>query len=614
MSLIRPGARGACRWRKCRYGDTLSVFVTFRIGQGQDFPGMRRLARVARGAFVFALSIGLWQPVAALHPGNAVRANTNVNVRSTPAGVIAGTRAAGDTGTVVGGPVTAALPGGGPLVWWRVDWSSGADGWSFEGGLDQRTLTEGIDISNYQGDIDWPRVVGEGGRAFAIAKATEGTGFVDAKFTRNMSQGRSAGVIMGAYHFARPSASPTVTADALAEARHFVKTLHPWLDDGGLWPVLDLEDGSALGKAALSSWSRTFLGEVKRLTTSAAILYTGRSYAQNYVEADLAAYPLWIAVPNTTPGANTFDLGPWTRWTFQQYSWTGQVPGITGDVDLNVFSGDDVQLQAYALPPLTHVLSDLQAAPGVAARGSTLELSATVISSRARSLLLGATLFPAGASTGGISDPPRDRGVSLPMGTGTATRSFVLPPGMAPGDYDLVMALYVDLDDSGTINSGDLPVGGSRRKANALRVVAVPGYSTWAASAGLEGAAAAPSADPDEDGLENVMEYAFGTSPTSPQANSPLEIGVVNAPGDDGTRVLRLRFPRWPDRTDLTYAVQQAEHPAPDTWTTLAVATGGAGFTGPEFSESGSGPVLVTVELPISPGASSYLRVQVIPR
>ena len=553
-------------------------------------------------------------PASALHVGKAVRANTNVNVRATPAGAVAGTRAAGDLGTVVAGPVTAALPGGRLLVWWQVDWATGADGWSFEGGLDQRTLTEGIDVSNWQGDIDWARVAGEGGRVFAIAKATEGTGFVDATFTRNMSQGRAAGMMMGAYHFARPGAAPTLEADALAEARHFIKTLHPWLDDGGLWPVLDLEDGSALGKTALSSWTRTFLGEVRRLTTSDSILYTSRTYAQNFLESDLAAFPLWIAVPNTAPGANTFDLGPWPRWALQQYSWTGQVPGIGGAVDLNVFSGDASQLQALVLPPLTHALSDLLARPAVAARGSTLQLSAAVTSSRARNLMLGATIFPAGLSTGGASDPPGDRLVSLPQGPATAGRTFVLPSGLAPGDYDLVMALYVDLDGSGTINSGDLAVGGSRRKASAVRVEASPSFATWAAGAGLTGTAADPGADPDRDGLDNLVEYAFNTPPDAPQTESPLSVALEPAPEIAGARALRLRFPRWPDRSDITYAVQRSAHPGEGGWTTLAEAAGDTGFTAPGFAETGSSPVVVTLTLPLAAGPPEFLRVQVTRR
>ena len=85
--------------------------------------------------------------------------------------------------------------------------------------------------------------------------------------------------------------------------------------------------------------------------------------------------------------------------------------------------------------------------------------------SRARTLMLGATLFPAGLSNGGTSDPTNDRTVNLPQGAASVGRAFALPAGLAPGDYDLVMALYVDLDGSGTINSGDLAVGGSRRQA-----------------------------------------------------------------------------------------------------------------------------------------------------
>jgi GH25 family lysozyme M1 (1,4-beta-N-acetylmuramidase) len=563
-------------------------------------------------AVLFVLSGGVPSlQAAALNLDNDVRANTNVNVRTTAAGTLAGSRLTGDLGRVVGGPVTAALPGGSPLVWWRVDWASGVDGWSFEGGLDQRTLSAGIDVSNWQGDVDWARVAGEGGRVFAIVKATEGTSFVDAKFTRNMGLGRGSGLLMGAYHFARPAAVPSLAADALAEARHFAKTLHPWLDDGGLWPVLDLEDGSTLGKSALSSWCRVFLGEVKRLTTSDSIIYTGRSYAQNYLEDDLAVYPLWIAVPDTNPGANTFDLGPWSCWTIQQYSWTGHVPGITGDVDLNVFSGDPGQLQKYVLPPLTHPLASPRATPSVAVRGTSIELSVDVLSSRARSLMLGATIYPAGLATGGTSDPPRDLAISVPEGSSTVRRSFVLPAGLAPGDYDLEMALWIDLDASGTINAGDLPVGGSRRTASALRVEAAPGFATWMAAAGLAGPAAAPEADPDADGWSNLVEYAFGTEPSAAQAPSPMSLDLESPAGNPSTRMLRLRFPRWADRTDLVYAVQQTTHPSPENWTTLATAAGGQPFAHPRISESGTNPVRVTVEGPVDPSTPSFLRVQI---
>lgn len=547
---------------------------------------------------------------ASLHVGDVVEANTAVNVRTAPAGALAGTRVISDRGRVVGGPVTASLPGGSSLIWWQIDWATGVDGWSFEGGLDQRTLTQGIDVSHWQGDIDWSRVAGEGGRAFAIAKASEGDGIVDAKFTRNMSQGRAAGVLMGAYHFARPSATPSLTADALAEARLYVRTLHPWLDDGGLRPVLDLEDGSTLGKSALSSWTRTFLNEVRRLTTADALVYTSRSFAQNFIETDLSRYPLWIAAPNTTPGTNTFDLGPWSRWALQQYSWTGQVPGIAANVDLNAFSGGAAQLTEISLPPLTHPLADLQASPATAVRGAPIELKATVTSSQPRSLLLGATLFPAGLASGGVSDPVRDKPVALPAGAFIAGRSFVLPNNLPPGDYDLVMALTLDLDGSGTINTGDLAIAGSRRTANALRVAAAPGYATWASAAGLTGAASGPEADPDDDGWSNLLEYAFGLPPTSSQPESPVSLSADPGTGEPGSGILRLHFSRWPDRTDVTYTIQQSDHPETGSWSALATATGGAGFLHPQISESSGTPRVVTVEIPIEPSTPRFLRVQ----
>jgi hypothetical protein len=369
-----------------------------------------------------------------------------------------------------------------------------------------------------------------------------------------------------------------------------------------------------LGKSALSAWSRTFLNEVRRLTTADSIVYTSRTYAQNYVDADLAAFPLWIAVPNTTPGANTFNLGPWPRWALQQYSWTGQVPGIAGDVDMNAFSGNETQLQTLVLPPLTHTIGELKAIPDVVERGAGLRISARVTSSHARRLVLGATVFPAGSTTGGTSDPLYDRAVELPQGTANATRSFTLPAGLAPGDYDLVMALYLDLDDSGTINSGDLQVGSSRRKASALRVEATPGFATWAAAAGLDDVTGARAADPDHDGVENLMEYAFGTPPTRAQTESPMTVTIEPASDNPNARVLRLRFPRWPDRTDLVYSVQRTMNPADGDWITMASATGGVPFGGPGFQESGTAPVIVTLEIPVVATTPAYQRVGITPR
>ncbi len=563
---------------------------------------------VALGARVLAMCavvfLMLALPGRALDVGSRVKANQALNVRSTAAGTVVGARVAGDAGRITSGPVTASL-GGVSYVWWQVDWDTGVDGWSFAGGLDE-SLLYGIDVSHFQGTINWTSVAAAG-KTFAIAKATESTTITDANFTQNMTNGRAAGVTMGAYHFARPSTSPTLTGDALAEARAFVKVLHPWLAQGGLWPVLDLEDGSSLGKTSLSLWTRTFCNEVKRLTTVPCFLYTSRNYAQNYLESSLATLPLWIAVPNTTPGEKTFDLGPWTDWTLQQYSWTGIVAGISGAVDLDAFAGDETDLAAFVLPPMTHTITAATISRPAVVRGNAVTLTATVDSTVARTLLLGASFFPAGTTTGGVSDGPNDAPVNLVAGSGTAVRQFAIPSTLAAGVYDLWLAFYTDLDGSGTINSGDLAVGTTYKKLSALTVYTTPNFATWAAAAGLSGADAAATADPDGDGQKNLAEYAFGTQPLGPQSLQRVQVSAVPVPGQAAQ--MRVQFPRYSDRADLTYTVERSA--SLTSWTPLASATGGQPFTGAGLTESGSNPVTVTLTTAPFPTGPTWLRVRV---
>jgi GH25 family lysozyme M1 (1,4-beta-N-acetylmuramidase) len=568
---------------------------------------------LASGSFirlliVLCLTLLLWNlsqaPLFALVVGNRVTANTNVNVRDAPAGNVLTTRTTGDAGIIVGGPTVASLSGT-AITWWQVNWDTGTDGWSFEGGLDQATIIYGIDVSNYQGDITWTSVAGAN-IDFAITKATEGASFIDAKFTQNMTNGKAAGVVMGAYHFARPTSTvANVTTDALDEARFFIKTLHPHLDDGILWPVLDLEDGTALGKTNLSAWTRVFCQEVERLTTVKPFIYMNRNYAQTYIEPDLITYPLWIAVPNTTPGESDFNLGPWPEWILQQYSWTGSVPGITGDVDLNAFRGDLIGLQTYVLPPLTHTFTNASASPAMAVRGRTVSLTGNITSSKSRQLLLGASIYPAGTTTGGTSNSANDGIVTLPQGNGTATRNFVLPSTLAAGNYDIWLALYLDLNNSGTIETGDILVGSIFKKTNALQVFASETYETWAAAAGVVPATFA--ADPDGDGQNNLMEYAFGSLPKTANASA---MAVASAAYPTPTsKSIRIDFPR-PVRTDLTYRIQRSGNL--QSWTTMFTATNGTAFTGGNISQtSGSTPVVTAYITPLA-GTPTFVRVEVV--
>ena len=102
-------------------------------------------------------------------------------------------------------------------------------------------LIDGIDVSHWQGDIDWGQVHGSGVE-FAFIKATESTAFVDSKFNFNMLSSRAQGVLSGPYHFARPDTGQSNPLDAANEAMHFAATIRPYYESGGyLRPVIDLE-------------------------------------------------------------------------------------------------------------------------------------------------------------------------------------------------------------------------------------------------------------------------------------------------------------------------------------------------------------------------------------
>ena len=137
----------------------------------------------------------------------------------------------------------------------------------------------GVDVSHWQGTVNWQNVYSSGQR-FAFAKATEGTSFTDPQFTINIANGKTAGMLMGAYHFARPD----VNTDAAIEARYFTSIARPYLSRGYLRPVLDLEKGSSLGKTALSNWVKTWMDTVKTDTGIEPIIYVSSNYANNYLD------------------------------------------------------------------------------------------------------------------------------------------------------------------------------------------------------------------------------------------------------------------------------------------------------------------------------------------
>lgn len=200
---------------------------------------------------------------------------------------------------------------------------------------------QGIDVSHWQGKINWQHVKADK-REFVFIKATQGTKRVDPRFYENVKGARAAGLLVGAYHFL-----DAITPQAAKlQASHFVETMQKAGDVFELPPVMDYEDNPGnLNRAAINAIALAFLKEVEHLTGCCPMIYTGNSFALNF-EASIGAYPLWIARYSNTRVPD--DRAAWKRWTIWQYSDSGKVPGIGGNVDLNEFDGTLEELKSWA--------------------------------------------------------------------------------------------------------------------------------------------------------------------------------------------------------------------------------------------------------------------------
>jgi GH25 family lysozyme M1 (1,4-beta-N-acetylmuramidase) len=199
---------------------------------------------------------------------------------------------------------------------------------------------KGIDVSHWDGTIDWSQVEANGVK-FAYLKASEGTTFVDNKFAENVIGAEANAIAVGAYHYAKPTL-PYKPSDAQKQAVFFAHTMQSNLANyGDLMPALDLEENGGLSPNQLGQWVRVFANTVELLTHRQVMIYVSEDFLQkngnlNNRASDL---PLWVSYWNHHyAGKNPPDTTGWNQWTAWQYSSKGTVPGIIGNVDLDVSS------------------------------------------------------------------------------------------------------------------------------------------------------------------------------------------------------------------------------------------------------------------------------------
>lgn len=188
----------------------------------------------------------------------------------------------------------------------------------------------GIDISHYQGKIDWKKLLQNKQKAtplhFVFMKATEGGDHSDTTFTANFANAREHGFIRGAYHFYIPS------TDALKQADFFIRTVK--LDTGDLPPVLDVEVTGKKKIPELQQGIKRWLDCVESHYGVKPILYTSYKFKTRYLNDSIFnTYPYWIAHYYVD------SVEYRGKWDFWQHTDAGKVSGIEEDVDLNVFNG-----------------------------------------------------------------------------------------------------------------------------------------------------------------------------------------------------------------------------------------------------------------------------------
>jgi lysozyme len=200
----------------------------------------------------------------------------------------------------------------------------------------------GIDVSHFQGIIDWTKVK-KAGIQFAYLKASEGVDIRDASFARNRAACQVNGIPTGAYHFFRAKDSVPQQVEL------FVQAIGQ-LQAGELPPVLDIEapkDWTSLPIATRSAIVEQWLDEVSKKLNTTAILYIGNSVFTDVLGAPaaLASRPLWIAQYPRIPKSQPTFPKVFKTWRFWQHSMTGSVNGISTSVDLDRFNGDLKELQ-----------------------------------------------------------------------------------------------------------------------------------------------------------------------------------------------------------------------------------------------------------------------------
>jgi len=198
----------------------------------------------------------------------------------------------------------------------------------------RKLAVHGVDVSRWQGEIDWETLRTQGAN-FVYIKATDGGDHLDPMFKKNWRRAKEAGLKRGAYHFFYWCRTAGEQAD------WFIRNVPR--EANALPPVIDVEwNGESSCKRRISPTRvrekmQVFMDKLERYYGQRPIIYTAPDFYRDNLKGEMLDYPFWLR----SVAAHPSKVYPGRKWLFWQYSGSGLSEGVDGKIDLNVFNGDE---------------------------------------------------------------------------------------------------------------------------------------------------------------------------------------------------------------------------------------------------------------------------------
>lgn len=187
---------------------------------------------------------------------------------------------------------------------------------------------EGIDVSHYQGRIDWETVAREGGISYVYCKATEGAAYVDNTHMYNISMAHKYGIKVGSYHYYRP------TVSVVEQFRNMTSVVRK--NEQDLVPMIDIEEDKGVDEHKFIADLTAFIHMVEKHYGKKPLLYSGEYFYNRHFQGLFQNYQ-WMIARYSTTSPTLKDGKSYLMW---QYTDKGRIPGIPVLVDRSCLVGN----------------------------------------------------------------------------------------------------------------------------------------------------------------------------------------------------------------------------------------------------------------------------------